>query len=64
MPAILVYGLPKGCAERWQESLLAESCRNADDVARVKAAASKDGWHSFRVTTWNGDAPDFAATLS
>lgn len=48
---ILVYGLPRGCNERWQECLLAESCKTNDDIERVKAAARADGFHSFRVAS-------------
>jgi hypothetical protein len=61
---ILVYGLAQGETERYTEQLLATMCRDDSDVAAVKAAAAKDGWHSFRVTTWNGQAPDFAGTLN
>ena len=57
---ITVWGLPKGTTERWQEALLAESCRNAADVEKVKRAASADGWHSFRVAVVDLTvAPDF-----
>jgi hypothetical protein len=61
---ILVYGLAAGETEDYMEALLAESCKNAQDVERVKDAASKDGWHSFRVTTWDGSAPDFAGVIN
>lgn len=60
---ILVYGLARGETERYTEELLAESCRTAADVEAVKRAASADGFHSFRVTTWDGSAPNFAATV-
>ena len=61
---ILVYGLPRGETERYTEALLAETCRTQTDIDRVKAAASADGWHSFRVTTWNGQAPRFDRVLT
>lgn len=64
MTEILVYGIPKGETERYTENLLATKCRNAADIEKVKAAASKDGWHSFRVTTYNGEAPNFAAAVN
>ena len=56
---ILVYGLARGQTERYTEELLAESCRNEADIEKVKAAASRDGWHSFRVAYWDGSPPDF-----
>lgn len=61
---ILVYGLADGETERYMETLLAESCRTSADVEKVKAAAAKDGFHSFRVTTWNGEEPNFAGTIN
>ena len=61
--ALIVWGLPAGETEVWKETLLAETCRTDADVAAVKAAASKDGWHSFRVASWNGEAPDFSKVL-
>ena len=60
----LVYGLPAGETERYMEALLASSCKTQNDVERVKAAASRDGFHSFRVTTSDGSAPDFAGTIA
>ena len=60
---LIVYGLAAGETERWKETLLAATCRTDTDVAAVKAAASKDGWHSFRVARWNGEAPDFTKVL-
>ena len=63
--AIGVWGLPAGETERWTETLLAESCRNDADVARVVAAASADGWHSFRVARIDlSRRPDFSRTLA
>lgn len=63
-PQILVYALPAGETERYTESLLASHCASEADVERVKTAASADGWHSFRVTTWDGSAPDFTSAIA
>ncbi|MGH8744724.1 MAG: hypothetical protein ACREUY_10650 [Burkholderiales bacterium] len=61
---IVVWGLPKGSEERWQEVLLAETCRNQADVEKVKRAAAADGWHSFRVAQVDLTAPvDFRTTV-
>ena len=56
---ILVYGLAKGDTERWQEVLLSKACKTKECVEKVKQMASKDGFHSFRVTTFDGGPPDF-----
>ena len=64
MPTILVYGLERGEARDYMESLLASNCRSAADVEKVKAAASAEGWHSFRVAMYNGEAPNFAKAVN
>ena len=61
---ILVYGLEKGERRDSMETLLATNCRDAGDVEKVKAAASAEGWHSFRVATYNGEAPNFAKAVN
>jgi hypothetical protein len=61
---ILVYGLAAGETERYMEDLLATNCKNEQDVEKVKAAAAADGWHSFRVTTWDGSPPNFTNVIN
>jgi len=64
---IIVYGLAENETREYMESLLACFPSGADDaanVARVKAAASVEGWHSFRVATYDGAAPNFAAAVN
>ena len=61
---ILVYGLERDETRDYMESLLASNCRNTADVEKVKAAASAEGWHSFRVATYNGEAPNFAKAVN
>jgi hypothetical protein len=61
---LLVYALPKGETERYMEDLLASNCRSQQDVKRVVSAAKADGWHSFRVATYNGEPPDFTKVLN
>lgn len=63
MTEILIYGIPKGETERYMEDLLSMRCRNQADIDKVKAAASKDGWHSFRIAYYNGEAPDFTKAV-
>lgn len=61
----LIYGLAAGDTKRWQESLLYGGGRllTPEQVEMVKAAASRDGYHSFRVTTYDGAPPNFAGTV-
>jgi len=61
----LVYGLPKGETERYMEVLLATKCKTTEDIAKVKAAAAADGFHSFRVTKFDpSKPPDFVAAVT
>lgn len=61
---ILLYGLPKHETRDYMEDLLATDCASLADIARVKAAASAAGYHSFRVAYFNGEKPNFLAALN
>lgn len=66
MREVMVYGLRQGETERYKEELLAAFPNNqlaARNVEAVKVAASRDGFHSFRVANWNGEAPNFATSI-
>lgn len=62
-PEILLYGIPAGEIERYTEELLYTKAKTKEDIERVKAVAAKDGFHSFRVTTFDGTPPDFTKVL-
>jgi len=64
MRQLLIYGLVKGETREYMEELLATNAKNPADVEKVKAAAAAQGWHSFRVATYNGEAPDFAKAVN
>lgn len=64
---ILVYGLEKGESRDYMETLLANFPKTgnaAQNVERVKAAASAAGFHSFRVATYDGAPPNFAKAVN
>jgi len=61
---ILIYGLEKDETRDYMESLLATNCKTQSDIEKVKAVASAAGFHSFRVTTYNGEAPNFAKAVT
>lgn len=66
MREVMVYGLRQGETERYAEELLAVFPHNhiaARNIAAVKDAAARDGFHSFRVANWNGEAPNFGAAV-
>jgi hypothetical protein len=65
---ILIYGLPKGETRDYMEDLLAcfqVTDKAAQNVEAVKAAASAQGWHSFRVAGFvPGTKPNFAKAVN
>ena len=65
---ILIYGLAQNETRDYMEDLLAcfpANSKAAENIERVKAAASAAGFHSFRVTGFvPGTAPNFAAAVA
>jgi hypothetical protein len=61
---ILLYGLEQGETRDYMETLLASNCKNDADIQKVIKHAKGFGFHSFRVANYNGEAPDFVATLN
>ena len=59
----LVYGIAKSDTERYMEQLLSSRCKSLADIERVKDAAAKDGFHSFRIAISDGSAPDFTRAV-
>lgn len=65
---ILIYGLKQGETRDYMEDLLAcfqVTDKAAQNIEAVKAAASAQGFHSFRVTGFvPGTKPNFAAAVT
>lgn len=61
---ILIYGLAPNETRDYMEELLSTQCTNDAQVQELIAKATKAGYHSFRVTSYNGEAPDFTKTLN
>jgi hypothetical protein len=67
MKEILIYGLARGETRDYMEDILANFASSANDAAnieKVKTAAIAAGFHSFRVATYNGEAPNFAKAVN
>ena len=67
MKEILIYGLARGETRDYMEDILANFASSANDAAnieKVKTAATAAGFHSFRVATYNGEAPNFAKAVN
>lgn len=64
---VLIYGLKQGETRDYMEELLAcfpVTDKAADNIERVKAAASAHGFHSFRVAGFvPGTVPNFAKAV-
>ena len=59
----VLYGLPKGAAERYEEVLLLTKA-TPDRIQRVKILAAQDGFHSFRIAKIDLTvAPDFTKAV-
>lgn len=59
MKETVLYGLPKGATERYDEVLLLTN-GTPERIAKVKELATKDGFHSFRVAVIDlSKPPDF-----
>ena len=63
MKEYLVYALI-GDDQRHQERLISESNKTKTQVQDAIKRAKAQGWHSFRVAEFNGDAPNFTNTLN
>lgn len=67
MTEILIYGLAKEATQDWQEDLLAcfkDSANTQDNIRKVIEAASAQGFHSFRLANYKGEAPNFLKALN
>jgi hypothetical protein len=60
----VLYGLPKGATERYEEVLLLTDA-TPELIEKVKVLAGKDGFHSFRVAVIDlSTPPDFRKTIA
>jgi hypothetical protein len=63
MKEYLVYALI-GDDQRYQERLISESNQTKTQVEDAIKRAQAQGWHSFRIAEFNGEAPNFMNTLN
>lgn len=63
MTETVLYGLPKGATERYEEQLLLTNA-TPNRIEHVKQLASRDGFHSFRVAVVDlAVPPDFTKVI-
>lgn len=61
---ILIYAIREGEARPFMEEIISTQCKTKEDVIKVVTSAKEAGWHSFRLSTFDGSAPDFTKTIA
>ena len=64
MSEILIYGLAPNDSERYLEQLLSTQCKTKADIDLVIKTAEQAGFHSFRITSFNWEKPDFVKSIN
>ena len=64
MREFLLYGLEQGETRDYMETLLLSGAKTMAEIERVIKLAADCGFHSFRVATYNGEAPNFAKAVN
>ena len=64
MKTFILWALPAGKADRLEEKPLVSFPITAEQAEKVKAVASKDGWHGFRLVLETGGQPDFVKGIA
>jgi len=64
MRELLLYGLEKGESRDYMETLLLSGAKTMAGIERVTKLATEAGFHSFRVGSYNGEAPNFAKAVN
>ena len=59
----LLYGLESNETRDYMETLL-YTTKDSNMLEKAKAYAIKQGFHSFRVSSYNGEKPDFTNVLN
>lgn len=60
---ILIYAIREGEGRPFMEEIISKQCKTRADVEKVVTAARAAGWHSFRLSTYSGEKPNFENTV-
>lgn len=60
----LLYGLEQNETRDYMETLLYTHATTKEQLNKVIELAKANGFHSFRVATYNGEKPDFINALN
>ena len=58
----ILYGLPSGETREYMESIIWVT-KDSTQLENLKRISSGEGWHSFRIDTYTGKAPNFRRVL-
>lgn len=64
MKEFLLYGLEQGETREYMETLLYSGAKTLAQIEKVMQLATDNGFHSFRVATYNGEPPNFAKAVN
>ena len=64
MKELLLYGLEQGETRDYMETLLLSGAKTMAEIERVIKLATDAGFHSFRVATYSGEAPNCAKAVN
>jgi hypothetical protein len=64
MKELLLYGLEQGETSDYMETLLLSGAKTMTEIERVIKLATDAGFHSFRVATYSGEAPNFSKAVN
>jgi len=64
MKELLLYGLEQGETRDYMETLLLSGAKTMGEIDRVIKLATDAGFHSFRIASYNGEAPNFAKAVT
>ena len=61
---ILIYAIREGEVRPFMEELISTQCKTREEITKVVTEAKQAGWHSFRLSTYDGTAPDFTKAIN
>jgi len=64
MRELLLYGLEQGETRAHMETLLLSGAKTMAEIEKVQNLAAQQGFHSFRVASFNWEKPNFAKAVN
>lgn len=64
MKEFLLYGLEQGETRDYMETLLLSGAKSMAEIERVIKLSTDCGFHSFRISSYNGEKPNFAKAVN